>query len=112
MVKNGASSHEKTILTFSLEILNLERHKSLYWFKNYGNFNEWVDFFLLVELHRKGSALKPAQQACFITEAPNKLISGLPQNDRLTCHRSYPCQTWTGAKNSDIKATLINLSFM
>ena len=26
------------------EILNLEGNKSLYWFKSYGDFAEWVDF--------------------------------------------------------------------
>jgi hypothetical protein len=36
-----------------------------FWFKNYGDFAEWVDFAYWWSFIGKGLRLQPAQQACF-----------------------------------------------
>ena len=58
-VKIGASSHKTNYVDIFSEILNLEGHLNRC-------IGSKVTAILLVKLHREGSALQPAQQACFV----------------------------------------------
>ena len=65
MVRNGAASHKTNYIDIFTDILNLEGHLNCCIGSNVTAIllNVWI--YLLVELHREGSALQPAQPACF-----------------------------------------------
>ena len=52
---------KQTILTFFRDSKSWRASKSLYWFKSYGIFAEWVDFAYWWSCIRKGLCLQPAQ---------------------------------------------------
>ena len=58
---------KQTIFTFFLlsDSKSWRASKSLYWFKSYGGFTEWVEFAYWWSCIGKGLRLQPAQEACF-----------------------------------------------